>query len=62
MTTPYTKASIIDMKIKYTDHALDRLRERRISKKEVEEALRRGMETGAKGDKMQASIRNKKEA
>lgn len=60
MSMPYDKASTIGMKIEYTDHALDRLKERSISKKEAEEALRRGAKTGAKGGKMQASLRNKK--
>lgn len=59
MVVPYDKASIIDMKIIYTDHALERLKERGIAKDEVDEALRQGAKIGAKGDNMQASLRNK---
>ncbi len=48
------------MKVIYTNHARDRLRERSISEKEIEEALRRGTSARAGDDLSKAVHENPK--
>lgn len=47
------------MNIEYTDHALDRLRERHITKKQVKEAILNGRIGDTDGGKKQAVHRTK---
>lgn len=48
------------MRISYTDHALDRLKERGIFKKEVEEAFTNGKKESAEDGLRKSTYRNKK--
>lgn len=48
------------MRVKYTQHGLERLRERGISKKNVEEAIRTGRKSDAEDNLRKATHRNKK--
>ena len=48
------------MKIVYTDHGLDRLKERGITKKEVQEAIDNGRKDNAFGGSRRCTFRNKK--
>lgn len=48
------------LKIVYTNHSLQRLNERGISKKQVEEAIREGGKFDAAGDLRKAVHRNEK--
>ena len=45
------------MKISYTDHALERLSERNVSKKQVEKALISGEKNDINGDLRQAEVK-----
>lgn len=46
------------MKIEYTDHALDRLFERKISKRAVKEAIRNGKKENVSDGLIKAILRN----
>ena len=48
------------MRIRYTDHALERFKERGISKKEAEEAFRNGKKENAEGGLRKSTYRSKK--
>jgi Domain of unknown function (DUF4258) len=48
------------MQIRYTDHALERLKERGITKKEVEQALKHGRSIGAPGDALKSTRKDPK--
>ena len=48
------------MKIDYTDHGLERLKERWISKREAEEAFRRGTKEDAAGGLRKSTHKNKR--
>ena len=48
------------MKVRYTDHALERLKQIGISKKEVEEALTRGKKENAEDDLRKSTYKSKK--
>ena len=46
------------LKISYTDHGLERIKSRRISKSEVDRALRDGAKDNASGDLRKSIYRN----